>query len=312
MPKKTVNISESVMSRIQHENIAMKPQWYFILGSVFMIVGVIGSFVLSVFLVSLISFSLKTHGPMGDIRYQQLLSSFPWWAIVVAVLGLGVGIYFLRKYDFSYKKNFLFIVIAFISAIIISGLFLDYLGLDRIWSQQGPMRGLYQRYDGGWRGGLENGRMRNNLNINKTENAEINTEVNPNQLPNTIKTAIDEAINDEYKALSTYEAVIQKFGEVRPFIMIKSAEEQHISALLQLYKSYGLTEPDNLWLNTVSAPETLKKACEIGVEAEIANVALYKENLIPLVSSYPDIVNVFTNLMNASEQKHLPAFERCD
>jgi len=30
-------------------------------------------------------------------------------------------------------------------------------------------------------------------------------------LPNEVQTALDEAINDEYKALSVYEAVIAKF-----------------------------------------------------------------------------------------------------
>jgi len=33
---------------------------------------------------------------------------------------------------------------------------------------------------------------------------------------------------------------------------------------------------------------------------------------LPTASSYEDIVQVFTNLMNASEQKHLKAFERCN
>jgi hypothetical protein len=34
--------------------------------------------------------------------------------------------------------------------------------------------------------------------------------------------------------------------------------------------------------------------------------------LLPATAAYPDISLVFTNLMNASEQKHLQAFERCD
>ncbi len=312
MSKKQLNLSTIVMSRIQKENIIMKPKWYFVLGSIFMTLGVIGSAVITMFLVSLISFSLKTHGPMGEIRYQQLLSSFPWWAPVLATVGLGFGILLLRTYDFSYKKNFLFIVTVFIVAIISSGLFLDYLGLDKIWSQQGPMRGLYQRYDGGWRGGLGNGRIKNNIITTDSESVDVHSEVNPNQLPNTVIEAIDEALSDEYKALSTYEAVIQKFGQVRPFSMIKTAEEQHIASLLQLYKTYGLSPPDNRWSNSAIAPESIQKACQAGVEAELANAALYKEKLIPQVSSYPDIKNVFTALMNASEQKHLPAFKRCN
>lgn len=126
------------------------------------------------------------------------------------------------------------------------------------------------------------------------------------------KDALDEAIDDEYKALATYEAVIGAFGSVRPFSMIKGAEERHIASLKTIYEKYGLEVPENSWSGKVSAPGTLKEACGIGVEAEIANAALYKDKLLPAVAGYDDIVSVFTSLMNASQQKHLQAFERCD
>jgi len=131
-------------------------------------------------------------------------------------------------------------------------------------------------------------------------------------LPDTVKNALDEAITDEYKALATYEAVIAKLGSVRPFSMIKGAEEQHIASLKALYDKYGLQPPVNVWLNKVSIPSTLQESCQAGVDAEIANAALYKDSLLPSVSTYEDIVQVFTNLMNASEQKHLKAFEKCN
>lgn len=131
-------------------------------------------------------------------------------------------------------------------------------------------------------------------------------------LPTEVQNALDEAINDEYKALSTYEAVIEKFGSVRPFSMIKGAEEQHIASLKAIYDKYGLEAPANSWTGTVVAPETLQESCQVGVDAEIANASLYEDKLLPAVEDYEDITAVFTNLMNASQQKHLPAFERCN
>ena len=68
--------------------------------------GISASIIVSVFLVSLTRFALRTHGPMGQIRLEQILSSFPWWAPVIALIGLFSGIYLLKKYDFSYRKNF--------------------------------------------------------------------------------------------------------------------------------------------------------------------------------------------------------------
>ena len=132
------------------------------------------------------------------------------------------------------------------------------------------------------------------------------------ELPQSVKDALDEAINDEYKALSTYEAVISKLGSVRPFSMIKGAEEQHIASLKAIYDKYGLAAPKNTLSGKITSPTTLKEACQTGVEAEIANASLYRDKLLPAVKDYEDIVNVFTNLMNASQEKHLAAFEKCN
>jgi len=130
-------------------------------------------------------------------------------------------------------------------------------------------------------------------------------------LPVDVQEALNEAINDEYKALTVYEGVVAELGMVRPFSMIMGAEEQHIASLKAVYDKYGLEIPANT-LGKISSPTILQEACQVGVDAEIANAALYKEELLPAVQEYEDIVTVFTNLMNASEQKHLPAFEKCN
>lgn len=126
----------------------MKPRWYFMLGTFGMTVGLVCLAIVSVFLVSLASFSLRTHGPMGDVRYQQILASFPWWAPVIALVGITGGIFLLKKFDFSYKNNFLIIIIIFVGSIIITGVAIDYLGIDSLWTRGGMMRGLYQQYGG--------------------------------------------------------------------------------------------------------------------------------------------------------------------
>lgn len=138
------------------------------------------------------------------------------------------------------------------------------------------------------------------------------TEYPVSELPVDIKDALNKALTDEYKAYATYNAVTKSLGNIRPFIMIQRAEQQHINALLSLFEKYSLPIPENNYLSKVTAPNELKTACAIGVQAEIDNIKLYKESLLPLVKNYPDITIVFRNLMNASEQKHLPAFQRCD
>jgi len=130
------------------------------------------------------------------------------------------------------------------------------------------------------------------------------------ELSQEVQDALNQAIQDEYKARTTYEAVIEEFGMVRPFAMIIRAEEQHINALKAVYDRYGLEPPEAESLE-IEMGDTLADMCAVGVEAEIDNAALYRDRLLSSVSEHEDIVFVFTNLMNASKDKHLPAFQRC-
>lgn len=132
------------------------------------------------------------------------------------------------------------------------------------------------------------------------------------ELTEEAELALDRALDDEYKAYSTYDSVIKTLGSNRPFTMIIRAEESHISALKAIFDKYGLDAPENPYLGSITSPATYQEACQAGVDAEITNAALYEDELLPAVSEYEDITGVFTNLMNASANKHLPAFERCN
>ncbi|MEZ5921326.1 MAG: DUF2202 domain-containing protein [Parvularculaceae bacterium] len=127
-----------------------------------------------------------------------------------------------------------------------------------------------------------------------------------------VKQALDEALADERKAHASYKAIIDRFGEVRPFSNIVHAEQRHIDALLPLYARYGLTPPaDETVVPAEVYTEDLLGLCKIGVAAEIENVRLYDKKLLPAVAAYPDIAEVMRRLRDASNDKHLPAFQRC-
>jgi hypothetical protein len=120
--------------------------------------------------------------------------------------------------------------------------------------------------------------------------------------------ALHEALDDEYRAWATYDQVIDDFGEVRPFINIREAEGRHIEALRTLFEQYDLAIPDNPWPGRVDHYPSLQAAYEAGVAAEIANGEMYDRLLAS--TDRPDIRTVLRNLQEASQQRHLPAFER--
>ena len=130
-----------------------------------------------------------------------------------------------------------------------------------------------------------------------------------NLLNETEVKALHEALNDEYRAFETYEQEIADFGEVRPFTNIRNAEARHINALCRLFAHYHLPIPENKWVGEVERYSSVYDACKDGVAAEISNGQMYDRLLTATRRS--DILAVFRNLQVASQQRHLPAFQRC-
>jgi rubrerythrin len=125
----------------------------------------------------------------------------------------------------------------------------------------------------------------------------------------TDRQALADALDDEYRAEATYQAVIEKFGEVRPFINIIRAEQRHADMVKRQYARFGMEIPINPYLGKIDAPDSLLEACETGVEAEIENTALY-DKLLPTISD-PQVRQTLIRLQAASRDNHLPAFQRC-
>lgn len=125
----------------------------------------------------------------------------------------------------------------------------------------------------------------------------------------TLEEALAEALEDEYRARATYRAVIDAFGEVRPFVNIVESEERHIQALRRLCERYDVAVPPDPWPSRVATPVSLEAACAAAVEAERENGALY-ERLLEAAAGLPDVEETFRRLRSASQENHLPAFER--
>lgn len=117
------------------------------------------------------------------------------------------------------------------------------------------------------------------------------------------------AVDDEYKARATYEQVLVDFGDVRPFSNIVEAEQRHIDALVQIFARYGLDVPPDPWPGRVARYGSLSEACAAGVQAEIENAALYDRLLAD--TTREDLLDTYRNLQRASQENHLPAFQRC-
>jgi len=141
MSKELNRTTEEIMNKISRGQIKMRPRIYFIFGYILTILGLVFSFVSSIFFVGLTRFALRSHGKMGEYRLEQLISTFSWWMPLLAILGLVFGIWLLRKYDFSYKINFKLLIIGLVASILIAGFVIDMTGLNDFWLHRGQGQG---------------------------------------------------------------------------------------------------------------------------------------------------------------------------
>lgn len=115
------------------------------------------------------------------------------------------------------------------------------------------------------------------------------------------------AIEDEWNAAITYEAIIETYGEVKPFTKIIQAEIYHASLLEPLFEIYSIDLPEKPTTDMITIPASLEEAFALGVDAEIVNIALYESFIAQGVPE--DVQAVFEQLIFGSEH-HLSAFSR--
>ncbi len=123
----------------------------------------------------------------------------------------------------------------------------------------------------------------------------------------TLEQILTHALEDEYLAYARYQADIEKFGEVRPFVNIVKAEKRHINLLMPLFDKYSVTIPDSKAAEYLSEPETLLDALNAGVEGETSNIRMYD---IFLNQELPNDVRISFALLKSAAEKHLDAFKR--
>lgn len=139
------DIEEKVMSKILNNEVKMKPKWYFVLGSLLTSIGLIGITIGAIFLLNIFIFLIRKKGP-GIMKLQLMIYNFPWWIPILALFFIIIGIWLLKKYDFSYKKNFLFIIISFILIIFISAFIINQMGFNEFLLKHKHGKRIYHHF----------------------------------------------------------------------------------------------------------------------------------------------------------------------
>ena len=117
-----------------------------------------------------------------------------------------------------------------------------------------------------------------------------------------------QAVAEERTVESTYSKVLATYPGRNPFANILLAERQHITALETAAANHGV-DVSSATGTAKATPATFTAACQLGVQLEQEDIALYN-TLLPKVAAYPDLTKVFESLQSASRE-HLAAFQKC-
>ena len=138
------NLTAKIISQIKHDALTMRPRWHFALGAALSAIGIAISAALSLLAIHLLRFRL-THPGIGAARKLDfILNNFPWYVPVFALVGLLGGYLLLRRYDFSYRKNFGYIVLSIIVGLVLGSYALSSLRIDDFLTRRGYFRQIYQ------------------------------------------------------------------------------------------------------------------------------------------------------------------------
>jgi hypothetical protein len=132
----------------------------------------------------------------------------------------------------------------------------------------------------------------------------------PVDLTPEVRAALERSIQDEYRAETIYQGVVNDLGPLPPFLNVLTAEQRHSASIAQAFVRRGLTSPASEWsLDRVPHFSAIVAACGAAATAERDNIAMYDDML--RLSLPSDVRQVFENNRSASLVNHLPAFERC-
>ncbi len=130
-----LNLTDQVMQTIEQKDVRIRPKAYFLVGTVILGLGITLLFLIATIFTNFAAQHLRSIGPLGYLWFGEFglrafIETFPWIPLGIAFGAIICGLIFIRKYEFSYKHNFLAVAGAIIVGILSGGFVLDQIGLN--------------------------------------------------------------------------------------------------------------------------------------------------------------------------------------
>ena len=120
--KKKDKMTDKIMHDIESGHVSMRPHWWFVAATVSAAISLMASIAVGGYLASM--FVLKVRIALADRpaygmrrNLGEMVTSFPWEYLFLALAGLCLALLIVRRFDFSYRIRMRYIVA--ISCVII-------------------------------------------------------------------------------------------------------------------------------------------------------------------------------------------------
>lgn len=148
------DIGPRVLEKINRGEVAMRSNLYFALITIAGAVATVTSAVLFAYFVRIVTTSLRiasadtpAYGARQNL--EQLLSTFPWWSALIALISGVLAMWLLRRYGRLYRYRISLVIVGFVVMVTIAGVLLSFVGIGHQ-----PSADLHDR------GGAQRGKMR--------------------------------------------------------------------------------------------------------------------------------------------------------
>lgn len=137
-----------VMDAIDRDTVAMRPAYYFVLGSILLSMGLVTVLLTGMFAVNSLYHSMSYYQPFdfllfGDDGLLPFLAVFPWVRLLVSLGLVWLGLRFIRAYDAAYSYNFGVVVLLLVGGVMAGSVGLDAVGIRHHVSRLPSLQRVY-------------------------------------------------------------------------------------------------------------------------------------------------------------------------
>lgn len=142
--KNKTDFTKNIMDRINSDKIKVRPRYQFIIAAVLIIIGILGTIISSAYFFGLSIFAFRARGPLSNIGITRALGDIPWWALVIALLGLGLGYWLWKKSETTYKITPSTAIVTMLIIALTAGIIINSMGWGDAWFKRGLIKKFYR------------------------------------------------------------------------------------------------------------------------------------------------------------------------